>query len=45
MKYFRKFEEHADYVDYTESENYLLPNISWCTDVNDIHHEKKPADD
>jgi hypothetical protein len=37
MKHFKQFEYHTEYESYIESENKLLPNMSYCEDADDIH--------
>ena len=41
MKYFKKFETHdPDYLNYINSEDCILPNLSYCEDVGDVHLNK-----
>jgi hypothetical protein len=37
MKYFKLFKLHSEYETYINSEDKLLPNLSYCEDVNDVH--------
>ena len=37
MKYFKIFDHHSEYETYINSEDKLLPNISYCEDMNDVH--------
>ena len=38
MKFIKKFEAHdPDYLNYMNSENKILPNLSYCEDVGDVH--------
>ena len=37
MKYFKKFNEHSEYLEYINSEDKILPNISYCQKEEDIH--------
>ena len=38
MKFIKKFETHdPDYLNYMNSENKILPNLSYCEDVGDVH--------
>ena len=38
MKYLRLFEEHSDYEDFIEGEEFFLPNVSYCQDeINVVH--------
>ena len=41
MKYFKLFEDHDnDYVPYINSENCILPNLSYCKNQNETHLNK-----
>ena len=41
MKYFKKFETHdPDYLNYINSDNVILPNLSYCEDIGDVHLNK-----
>ena len=40
MKYIKTFEQHDDYVDYTESQDYITPNLSYCIEENEVHFNK-----
>ena len=41
MKYFKLFKDHNnDYVPYINSENCILPNVSYCKNQNEIHINK-----
>ena len=38
MKFIKKFKTHdPDYLNYMNSENKILPNLSYCKDVGDVH--------
>ena len=37
-KYLRQFDTHQDYLDFLESEDYLEPNVSYCSDQNEVHY-------
>lgn len=37
-KYFKRFENHSQYEQYIQSENYITPNISVCDDENKVHY-------
>ena len=37
MIYLRKFETHSDYVAFTESEEFIRPNVSACDEEDDVH--------
>ena len=38
MKYLKKFNLHAEYLTYINSDNKILPNVSYCEDFEDIHY-------
>lgn len=40
MKYIKTFEQHDDYVDYTESQDYVTPNLSYCINEDEAHFQK-----
>lgn len=40
MKYIRTFERHDDYVNYTESQDYVTPNLSYCIKEDKAHFQK-----
>ena len=44
MKYLKKFETHAGYEAYKNSQDYLTPNVSYCVDLNEVHFEKYVRD-
>lgn len=37
-KYFKKFDTHTDYNTYINSQDKILPNISYCEDNNEVHY-------
>ena len=37
-KYIKLFNSHSDYEDFTESEDFILPNVSRCDSEKDIHY-------
>ena len=37
-KYIKLFETHDDYLDFTETEDFVLPNVSYCEDRTDEVH-------
>ena len=44
MKYLKKFETHAEYEAYKNSQDYLTPNVSYCVDRDEVHFGKyEPA--
>lgn len=38
MKYLRLFDTHADYQDFTETQEFILPNVSYCIEENEVHY-------
>jgi hypothetical protein len=38
MKFLKKFSLHADYETYINSNDKILPNVSYCEDNNDVHY-------
>lgn len=43
MKYIKKFESESDYQAYLVDKDYAKPNVSWTTDTNAVHYDKKPS--
>jgi len=41
--YIKLFDEHTDYVDYTQDSDFTLPNVSHCIEEDDVHYN--PLDD
>ena len=37
-KYIKKFDTHSDYEDFTETEDFIRPNVSYCVDNKDVHY-------
>ena len=38
-KYIKLFETHDDYLDFTETEDFVLPNVSYCEDrIDEVHY-------
>ena len=37
-KYIKKFDTHSDYEDFTETEDYIEPNVSYCVDNTEVHY-------
>ena len=37
-KYLKKFETHSQYEAYINSQDAILPNVSYCVDNNDVHY-------
>ncbi len=38
MVYLRKFENHNNYVAFTESEEFIKPNVSICDEEDEVHY-------
>lgn len=43
-KYIKLFNSHQAYEDFTESEDFILPNVSRCDSEKDVHYTPKPYD-
>lgn len=39
-KYLKDFETHSDYVTFTQSANYIKPNVSICEQEDDVHYSE-----
>lgn len=37
-KYIKKFDTHSDYEDFIQTEDFILPNVSYCVDNIDVHY-------
>ena len=37
-KYIRLFENHDEYLEYLNGGGMILPNVSHCADINDVHY-------
>ena len=37
-KYIKLFQTHADYTAFTQTDDFLLPNVSYCEDQTDVVH-------
>ena len=37
-RYVRVFQEHSDYSNFTRTEDFMLPNVSYCINENDVHY-------
>lgn len=37
-RYVRVFQEHEDYSNFTGTEDFMLPNVSYCINENDVHY-------
>ena len=37
-RHLRKFETHAEYLAFKQTEDFVLPNVSHCIDNNDVHY-------
>ncbi len=38
MKYIKLFENHSQYEDFIETENFVKPNVSHCIQENEVHY-------
>ena len=38
MKYLRKFNDHSEYVPFTQSEEFIRPNVSYCVEEDETHY-------
>lgn len=38
MKYLKKFSKHSDYNTYINSQDRILPNVSYCENENEVHY-------
>ena len=47
MKYIKEFNTHQEYEEYIGSQGKVLPNVSYCDDVSDVHYNpgEKPTED
>ena len=43
-KYLRLFNNHAEYLAFTQTSDFLLPNVSHCISENDVHYNPIPHD-
>lgn len=43
-KYIKLFNSHQAYEDFTESEDFILPNVSRCDFEKDVHYSPRPYD-
>jgi hypothetical protein len=41
-KYIKKFDTHSDYEDFIETEDFILPNVSYCVDDVEVHYNPIP---
>ena len=37
-KYLKLFEMHSEYLAFTQTEDFILPNVSYCEDNNEVHY-------
>lgn len=40
MKYLKKFDTHTEYEAYRDSQDYMIPNVSYCLDNGEWHFKK-----
>ena len=38
MKYLKKFDTHSDYATFTGGTDFILPNVSYCVNENEVHY-------
>lgn len=38
LKHLKKFDSHIEYMAFTETEDFILPNVSHRVDQNDVHY-------
>lgn len=38
MIYIKYFEEHSNYQDFTETDKFVKPNVSYCVEENEVHY-------
>ena len=41
-KYLRLFENHQEYESFTETEEFIKPNVSYCEQENEVHYNGTP---
>ncbi len=41
MNNLTKFGNHGQYVQFKRSDDFVTPNVSWCTDENKVHYNKQ----
>lgn len=41
-KFLKLFEKHMSYEQYLASQNFIIPNVSHCIDVDDVHYNPIP---
>ena len=40
MKHLKKFEQHSDYTEFTQTTDFVKPNVSWCVIQRHVHYNK-----
>ena len=43
-EHIKLFETHSDYEEYINSQDKILPNVSFCKDSEEVHYNEKPHD-
>ena len=43
-EHIKLFETHSDYEEYINSQDKILPNVSFCKDQEEVHYNEKPHD-
>lgn len=44
MEYLKLFENHSQYEDFIETEDFVLPNVSHCIEQEEVHYNPLPHD-
>lgn len=45
MKHLKKFQNHTGYEAFTQTEDFILPNVSYCFEENEVHYNPLPIDE
>ena len=40
LKYLKRFDTHGEYEVFKNSEDYLMPNVSYCLDMKEVHYDE-----
>ena len=41
MKYLKSFENHTGYETFTQSDEFIRPNVSHCVQENEVHYNSR----
>lgn len=44
MEYLKLFENHSQYENFTETEDFIKPNVSYCIEQNEVHYNPRVHD-